>query len=338
MLVDGAKGACTHVCVCVPVLPWLRACHPLRLPGPACTHASPPVCLSAVCVRAGIEPQTRKLFAVARMRKLPIFTFVNKVRRGPSGRGPADRVLCVQGAHTHSAVGWPDRHRAGRSALGGCAHTRVCVHVRATQPIHSTLGNTQMDRPALNGFEIVEQLEKEFGLQSFPINWCVAARAGCVPHAGAAGCVGPVAAQPRARSHVHAGTQSHRPACATCARTSVPCPPTLTPAPPARSLPQAHWFWRPVLWCVPPAHAEGGGLRAHGQGQGGAGCGGRAAPAACANAGAACTMPTHAPWWRCCTAAAPWLRAAPPCRALPHAARPARRRRRRRPLCMTPCH
>ncbi|GLI60750.1 hypothetical protein VaNZ11_002980 [Volvox africanus] len=54
----------------------------------------------------GIEPQTRKLFAVARLRGLPVFTFVNK-----------------------------------------------------------------MDRPALNGFEIVEQLEKEFGLQSFPVNW-----------------------------------------------------------------------------------------------------------------------------------------------------------------------
>ncbi|KAG2490076.1 hypothetical protein HYH03_011541 [Edaphochlamys debaryana] len=54
----------------------------------------------------GIEPQTRKLFAVARMRGLPVFTFVNK-----------------------------------------------------------------MDRPALNGFEIIEQLEKEFGLQSYPVNW-----------------------------------------------------------------------------------------------------------------------------------------------------------------------
>ncbi|GIL80976.1 hypothetical protein Vretimale_9288 [Volvox reticuliferus] len=54
----------------------------------------------------GIEPQTRKLFAVARLRGLPVFTFVNK-----------------------------------------------------------------MDRPALNGFEIVEQLEKEFGLQSYPVNW-----------------------------------------------------------------------------------------------------------------------------------------------------------------------
>lgn len=54
----------------------------------------------------GIEPQTRKLFAVARLRGLPVFTFVNK-----------------------------------------------------------------MDRPALNGFEIVEQLEKEFNLQSYPVNW-----------------------------------------------------------------------------------------------------------------------------------------------------------------------
>jgi len=37
----------------------------------------------------GIEPQTRKLFAVARMRKLPIFTFVNKV-----GGVQAAQVLC----------------------------------------------------------------------------------------------------------------------------------------------------------------------------------------------------------------------------------------------------
>lgn len=54
----------------------------------------------------GIEEQTRKLFEVARLRGLPIFTVVNK-----------------------------------------------------------------MDRPALNGFEIIEQLEKEFGLASFPVTW-----------------------------------------------------------------------------------------------------------------------------------------------------------------------
>eukprot|EP00955_Chlamydomonas_euryale_P096834 365036-Chlamydomonas_euryale.AAC.6 len=28
-----------------------------------------------------------------------------------------------------------------------------------------------MDRPALNGFEIIEQLEKEFSLPAYPINW-----------------------------------------------------------------------------------------------------------------------------------------------------------------------
>lgn len=54
----------------------------------------------------GVETQTRKLYEVARMRKLPIFTFVNK-----------------------------------------------------------------MDRPALSPYDIVEQLEKEFGMTSFPITW-----------------------------------------------------------------------------------------------------------------------------------------------------------------------
>eukprot|EP00879_Flechtneria_rotunda_P013063 GHRR01013643.1.p1 GENE.GHRR01013643.1~~GHRR01013643.1.p1 ORF type:complete len:602 (+),score=167.68 GHRR01013643.1:1048-2853(+) len=54
----------------------------------------------------GIEPQTRKLFSVAKLRGLPVFTFVNK-----------------------------------------------------------------MDRPALNGFIIIEQLETEFNLQSYPVTW-----------------------------------------------------------------------------------------------------------------------------------------------------------------------
>lgn len=31
----------------------------------------------------------------------------------------------------------------------------------------------KMDRPAMNGFEIIEQLEKEFGLQSYPVTWPV---------------------------------------------------------------------------------------------------------------------------------------------------------------------
>ena len=54
----------------------------------------------------GLEPQTRKLFEVCRMRQLPLFTFVNK-----------------------------------------------------------------MDRPALSPYEIMDQIEAEFGLETYPILW-----------------------------------------------------------------------------------------------------------------------------------------------------------------------
>eukprot|EP00897_Mesotaenium_endlicherianum_P005399 jgi/Mesen1/4888/ME000244S04066 len=54
----------------------------------------------------GLEPQTRKLFEVCRMRQLPIFTFMNK-----------------------------------------------------------------MDRPALEPLELLDQIEREFGLATFPVNW-----------------------------------------------------------------------------------------------------------------------------------------------------------------------
>lgn len=54
----------------------------------------------------GLEPQTRKLFEVCRMRKLPIFTFINK-----------------------------------------------------------------MDRPALEPLELMDQIEKEFNLPTYPVNW-----------------------------------------------------------------------------------------------------------------------------------------------------------------------
>jgi len=54
----------------------------------------------------GLEPQTRKLFEVCRMRRLPLFTFVNK-----------------------------------------------------------------MDRPALSPYEIMDQIEAEFGLETYPILW-----------------------------------------------------------------------------------------------------------------------------------------------------------------------
>jgi peptide chain release factor 3 len=55
----------------------------------------------------GLEPQTRKLFEVCRMRSLPIFTFVNKLDR--PGREPIDLLDEIEqelGLQTY-AVNWP---------------------------------------------------------------------------------------------------------------------------------------------------------------------------------------------------------------------------------------
>ncbi|NEQ65495.1 MAG: peptide chain release factor 3 [Symploca sp. SIO2D2] len=58
-------------------------------------------------VAKGLEPQTRKLFEVCRMRSLPIFTFVNKLDR--PGREPLDLLDEIEqelGLQTY-AVNWP---------------------------------------------------------------------------------------------------------------------------------------------------------------------------------------------------------------------------------------
>ena len=58
-------------------------------------------------VAKGLEPQTRKLFEVCRMRSLPIFTFVNKLDR--PGREPLeilDEIEQELGLQTY-AVNWP---------------------------------------------------------------------------------------------------------------------------------------------------------------------------------------------------------------------------------------
>mmetsp|Transcript_9572 Transcript_9572/g.33954 ORF Transcript_9572/g.33954 Transcript_9572/m.33954 type:complete len:593 (-) Transcript_9572:243-2021(-) len=64
--------------------------------------------LMLVDAAKGLEPQTRKLFEVCKMRELPIFTFINK-----------------------------------------------------------------MDRPALSPLELCDQIEQEFGMGTYPINWPV---------------------------------------------------------------------------------------------------------------------------------------------------------------------
>lgn len=70
------------------------------------TLAAADNCVMLIDAAKGIEDRTRKLFDVCRMRKLPIFTFTNK-----------------------------------------------------------------MDRPALSPFDVIDQLEKEFGLECCPMNW-----------------------------------------------------------------------------------------------------------------------------------------------------------------------
>lgn len=55
----------------------------------------------------GLEPQTRKLFEVCRMRSIPIFTFMNKMDR--PGREPLellDEIEQELGLQTY-AVNWP---------------------------------------------------------------------------------------------------------------------------------------------------------------------------------------------------------------------------------------
>ena len=55
----------------------------------------------------GLEPQTRKLFEVCRMRKIPIFTFINKMDR--PGREPfslLDEIESELGLNT-LPVNWP---------------------------------------------------------------------------------------------------------------------------------------------------------------------------------------------------------------------------------------
>jgi peptide chain release factor 3 len=74
----------------------------------------------------GIEPQTLKLFEVCRMRRTPIFTFINKLDR--PGKHPLDlldEIERVLGIHTY-ALNWP---------IGDSIDFRG-VYDRATKSVH----------------------------------------------------------------------------------------------------------------------------------------------------------------------------------------------------------
>src|SRR6266498_4072745 len=74
----------------------------------------------------GIETQTLKLFEVCRMRRTPIFTFINKLDR--PGKHPLDlldEIERVLGIHTY-ALNWP---------IGDGIDFRG-VYDRATKSVH----------------------------------------------------------------------------------------------------------------------------------------------------------------------------------------------------------
>ncbi len=75
----------------------------------------------------GIEPQTRKLFEVCRLRSVPIITFVNKVdREGKRGFELLDEVADTLALDV-SPQGWP-------VGMGGTVRRRARFRQRRGQP------------------------------------------------------------------------------------------------------------------------------------------------------------------------------------------------------------
>ncbi len=76
----------------------------------------------------GVEPQTRKLFRVCRMRGIPIFTFVNKMDR--EGRDPLDlmgEIEDVLGIHA-TPVNWPVGAGSGFKGVYDRLHRRLLMY------------------------------------------------------------------------------------------------------------------------------------------------------------------------------------------------------------------
>ncbi len=65
-----------------------------------------------------------------------------------------------------------ERHCSRASSATYAAILSIQVARMRQLPIFTVVN--KMDRPALNGFEIIESLEKEFNLQAYPVNWYVA--------------------------------------------------------------------------------------------------------------------------------------------------------------------
>ncbi|NET05449.1 MAG: peptide chain release factor 3 [Merismopedia sp. SIO2A8] len=119
-------------------------------------------------VAKGLEPQTRKLFEVCRMRSLPIFTFVNKLDR--PGREPLellDEIEQELGLQTY-AVNWPigmgDRFKGVFDRCQGQIHLfeRSAHGSREAKDIVVNLGDPRIEE--LLEQELYYQLKEDLEL------------------------------------------------------------------------------------------------------------------------------------------------------------------------------
>ena len=103
----------------------------------------------------GLEPQTRKLFEVCRMRKIPIFTFINKMDRpGQEPLALLDEIEAELGLSTW-AVNWPIGSGETFRGVIDRRTKEVIIFSRAERGKQSTERTLSLDNPEL--MELVEE-------------------------------------------------------------------------------------------------------------------------------------------------------------------------------------
>ncbi len=109
----------------------------------------------------GIEPQTRKLYEVARLRRLPVFTFINKMDR--PGRQPLDLLDEIEREFGISAfpLVWPIGDGADFRGVYERASKHVHLFTREAGGDTATVANVvETDSPALDRAFGVENLAR----------------------------------------------------------------------------------------------------------------------------------------------------------------------------------
>ena len=115
----------------------------------------------------GLEPQTRKLFEVCRMRQLPLFTFVNKLDRpAMSPYEIMDQIEAEFGLETHPIL-WPigdgDRFKGVLDRLTTIVHIYQKPSVRGgkAQVVEVPLDDTDKLEELINDDELFEKLMED---------------------------------------------------------------------------------------------------------------------------------------------------------------------------------